>query len=494
MKSYQSISCIFNRWAKLVACVVVISIAITACNKDDFSFQEQNRSVQMLDAIRADTSLSIAVQALEKTGIAATLNTYGPFTFFAPDNNAFRAFFKNQGKKGLDDFAKDSLTTIMTYHILPARLKAAEFVSGPQPISTGRGDFISIDISKGYKFNAIANGKAKIYQTDNEYSNGLLHKMDAVLDPPILTIGQFLAQNQNLYSQFSAGLQKAGLTDTVTNLNNAFGTRIRLTLFVESNATLQQAGIDFNNFTPDSVRHYMRNHIVAGAGFSSTYTRLNTAIPTINVIERYDSVLATLDGQDWIYFNLAAPKLINENNSFVSSDIILRNGIIHVVEKPLIFNPDYKRTQLYHRVWAEQAFCYGIPGFAQGAAPVPNNSAGGNFRWYNEGGSPRRENFTFMAPDGVNDSLVVVVRNVKKGSYRITANFKGNNGGRGDFQLMYDTAKIGTPVNFGVAPEYTQNVVIGTYKFATSGNKRLSLVCTRVGGINIECLVLTPTY
>ncbi len=498
MKIYQSTRRHFTSWAKLIAGVTVISLIVNACKKDDFSYQEQTRSIQMLDAIRNDTSLSIAVQALEKTGLAATLNTYGPFTFFAPDNNAFRTFFKNVGKSGLDAFAKDSLTTIMTYHILPTRLKAAEFVQGPQAVSTGRGDFISIDISRGFKFNAVANGKANIYLTDQEYSNGLLHKMDAVLDPPILTIGQFLAQNQNLYSQFSAGLQKAGLTDTVTNLTNAFGSRIRLTLFVESNTTLQQAGVNYSSLTDDSTRYLMRNHIVAGAGFSSSYTRGGkpyTAVPTINVIERYDSCVSTLDGQDWIYFNLAAPKLINENNSFVSSDIILRNGIIHVVEKPLIFNPAYKRTQIYHRVWAEQAYCYGIPSFAQGAPPVANNSSSGNFRWYNEGGSPRKENFTFMNPDGINsDSLVIVMRNIKKGSYRFVVNFKGNNGARGDYQMMYEADTLGATVNYGVAPDWTQNIVAGTYKFATSGDKRLRFVCKRVGGINIECVVATPVY
>lgn len=499
MKLYPSISSRFNRWAKLVAGVAVISIAITACHKEDFSYQEQTRSIQMLDAIRNDTSLSIAVQALEKTGIAATLNTYGPFTFFAPDNNAFRAFFRNQGKRGLDDFAKDSLTTIMAYHILIARLKAAEFISGPQAVTTGRGDAISIDISRGFKFNAVANGKANIYLTDQEYSNGLLHKMDAVLDPPILTIGQFLAQNQNLYSQFSAGLQKAGLTDTITNLTNAFGTRIQLTLFVENNATLQQAGINYSSLTDDSVRYLMRNHIVAGGGFSNTYTRAGrpvTAVPTVNVIERYDSCVATLDGQDWIYFNLAAPKLINENNSFLSSDIILRNGIIHVVEKPLIFNPAYKRTQIYHRFWAEAAYCYGIPGLAQGAPPVPNNGSSGNFRWYVDNAIPRgggNEALLFINPDGINtDSLVFIVRNIKKGKYQFVANYK--NGGRGTYQLAYENDNIGIPVSYAPGAVYTQNVVVGTYNFATSGNKRLRLVCTALPGLNIENMVITPVY
>jgi hypothetical protein len=265
---------------------------------------------------------------------------------------------------------------------------------------------------------------------------------------------------------------------------------------VENNATLQQAGINYSALSDDSTRYLMRNHIVRGAGFSASYTRNGkptTAVPTVNVIERYDSCVSTLDGQDWIYFNLAAPKLINENNSFVSSDIILRNGIIHVVEKPLIFNPAFKRTQIYHRFWSEAAYCYGIPGFAQGAVPVPNNSSGGSFRWYNDG-APRGENLLYMLPDGVGtDSLVFVVRNVKKGSYRFTTNYK-TAFNRGDFQLWYQNDSIGAPVNHSVGSTYTQNTVIGTYKFTFSGDKRLRLVCTRVGGINVENMVLTPVY
>ncbi len=82
--------------------------------------------------------------------MSATLNTYGPFTFFIPDNNAWRKFFASKGKAKLDDFSEEELKTTLVYHILPTRIKSAEFVQGPQTTATGRGDFITLDISKGF--------------------------------------------------------------------------------------------------------------------------------------------------------------------------------------------------------------------------------------------------------------------------------------------------------------------------------------------------------
>ncbi len=176
----------------------------------------------MMDMLRADTSLSIAVEALDKAQLSGTLNTYGPFTLFAPDNKAFRNYIKNVGKTSLADFTGEEITTLMTYHILGARLRSADFIPGPQTASTGRGDYIALDISRGTKTEALANGKARLYETDIEYSNGIVHRMDAVLDPPILTIGAFLEQNPQ-YSVIKEGLQRAGLMDTLVAQTDAQG-------------------------------------------------------------------------------------------------------------------------------------------------------------------------------------------------------------------------------------------------------------------------------
>ena len=468
-----------------------------SCKRDNFSYQEQKRQVLAFDMLQQDTSLSIAVAALEKTKMSATLNTYGPFTFFIPDNNAFRKFFASKGKTKLDDFTDSALKTILVYHILPARLKSAEFIQGPQATPTGRGDFVTLDISKGFKYNTIANGIAKVYETDIEYSNALVHKIDAVLNPPTLTIGEFLVQNKERYSIMIGGFERLKMMDTLTKLTDWRGDRIRLTLFAETNEVLQAAGIqDFNSMPLEELNDLMRYHIVAGANFSASYTQFRPAVKGLNVQERWDSTLLCINNNDYIYFNLAGQKLINESADFAATDVIMRNGVIHNVDKRIAFNPGIKRTQIYHVFWKNTAYAYGIPGFSSVQQPLLN-SAGGRWRYYPEkdiNKSGREENYLFMDPDGINDSLVTIVKNVRRGKYRIEINYKNGFGNRGDYQLKHGDELIGVPINYNLGVALEQKLVIDTYDFKTSGDKRLNFVCTRQGGINVEALVLTPVY
>ena len=474
----------------LVTVILVMLAGTQGCKKDPFSYQEQVRQVLLYDMMKEDTSLSIAVQALEKAKIAPTLNAYGPFTFFVPDNNAFRKFFAGKGKSGLNDFTEAELRTMMTYHILPAKLKSTEFIQGPQPIATGGGDFISLDISKGFRSNTVINSIATVYQTDIEYSNALVHKIDAVLNPPTFSIGQFLEQNKDKYSIMIAGLKRASLWDTLYNLADNAGNRIRITLFAESDDILKAAGIQsFDNMPLNKLDTLMRYHIIAGANFSSSYTKRTEAKPIINLIERWDSTILTLNNQQYLYFDLAADKLINNVANFAASDVIMRNGTLHVLDKHLEFHAGVKRTQIYH--WARTAvnFAYGIPGISSSQQPIVNGS--GNWRTFAE----NNHEFVFYNPDGVNDSLVTVVRNVRMGKYRIETSYKS--GSRGDYQLMYEDDLIGPPTFLGlkVGPtDYDQKLVIGEYNFKTSGDKRLKFVCTRVAGLALDNLVLTPMY
>jgi uncharacterized surface protein with fasciclin (FAS1) repeats len=477
----------------IYSCIFILA-GIQGCKKDHFSYQEPLRLVLALDMIAQDTSLSLAVQALEKTKMAATLNTYGPFTFFIPDNNAFRKFLAGRGKTSVDEIPAEELKTILIYHILPTRLKSAEFIQGPQATPTGKGDYLTLDISKGYKSNTIANGIAKVYETDIEYANGLVHKIDAVLNPPTLTIGEFLLQNKDQYSIMIGGLLRVGLMDTLTNLTDKNGQRIRLTLFAETNEVLKAAGIQsFDNMPADALNDLMRYHIIPGANFSASYSQLRPAVKVLNVVEHWDSTLLCINNNDYIYVNLAGKKLINDTADFAATDVIMRNGVMHNVDKHIAFDPGIKRTQIYHIFWKNAAFAYGIPGFS--STQPAQLSGSGSWRYYlesNINGSTRSENYLFMLPDGINDSLVAIVKNVRRGKYRIEVNYKG--GGRGDFQLKHGEDLIGVPLNYGVGPQFEQKQVIGTYDFKTSGDKRLNFVCTRVGGINLECLVLTPVY
>lgn len=464
-------------------------IAVSSCTrKDDLSYQVQTRQSLMLESISKDTSMSLTLAALQKAKLDQILAVYGPITFFAPDNNAFRRFFANQGKKGLDDFSQEEMERLMNYHILPTRLKSHDFIQGPQLVTTGKGEKITLDISRGYKFNTVANGKAKLYQTDIEYANGFIHRMDGVLDPPILTIGQFMAQNLNQYSIMYKGLQIAGLIDTLTNLTNSRNERIRLTLFAETNDVLTANGITtFENMPVEQVRKLMRNHIIAGDNSSANYTRNTPAFTPYLIKQRWDSAMFTLDGSDWIYFDLAGQHLINRTIDFLASDVLMRNGVIHNISKPLTFQTDPPRTQIAHVFWNATNYAYGIPNVVPGQLPAVLASSG-VWRYYYEGGPA--QNFLYMEPDGINDSLVTVVRGVKRGKYQLAINYK-NGFNRGNYAIMYKTDTIGK-YDFVNGLQFRQNQVLGTYDFRESGNLGIKFVCLRTGGLNVESMVLTP--
>ncbi|MEJ7559028.1 MAG: fasciclin domain-containing protein [Pedobacter sp.] len=490
--------------SKLIILAAVL-LFVNGCRKENtLSFQEPKRQTLMLDILKQDTSLTMAIAALEKAKMAPTLNTYGPFTFFVPDNNAFKKYFKNIGKKSLDDFTEAELKTIMTYHILPTRLKSASFLQGPQTVTTGNKDYITLDISKGFKTTAVANGKATIYSTDFEVSNGLIHKMDAVLDPPTLTIGQFLSLNSDQYSIMIGGLKRAGLMDTLTNLENDRKERIRLTLFAETNAVLQKAGItSFDNVPLEDLIKQMRYHIISGSGFSSSYTPLTTAIPHLGWPERYSTVVNTLSYNEWIYFDLAAKSLINGSVNFLASDVIMKNGIIHNVDNRLTFSDAVHRIPIFHLFKDAANYGYGIPNYIDGSLAVV--ASGTNWRITADSddqpaavpASIKRTAISIIYAnwDAAGDSVVTVVRGIKKGKYSFRVAVK-NGGSRGSAQLMYQNDLIGTPKAMNVTGTGTvySTVIMGSYEFKTSGDKRIKFVCTATPGVAFETMVLTPEY
>lgn len=480
---------------KLLKQIILIILvgAIAGCNKhEDTSYQEKDRLYQMMDMLRADTSLSITVEALDKAQLSGTLNTYGPFTLFAPDNNAFRSYLKNVGKTSIADFTSEEITTLMVYHILGARLRSADFIPGPQTVSTGRGDYIALDISRGTKTQALANGKARLYETDIEYSNGLVHKMDAVLDPPVLTIGAFLQQNPQ-YSVLKGGLQRAGLLDTLLAQTNAQGEKIRLTLFAETNEVLAAAGITtFDNMPIDELKDLMLYHLVPGSSFTAQYAGLTAAIPAIGVIERWDNTLTTLSPNSHIYYDMAGQKPINTTIDFRGSDILMKNGVLHNLDKHMVYSSAVPRTQITHVFTENLNYLYGVAGISPTAPPIFSTAAG-RFRYFAETSHPRSgATVLYIECDSKDDSLISIVKNVRKGKYKISINYK--NGNRGDLQLMYGNDKIGPVKNYGAGTTFYQNMELGTYEFTTGGDKRFKFVsqASKLAAVVLDVMILTP--
>ena len=124
---------------------------------------------------------STLVAAVGAAGLVETLQGPGPFTVFAPTNDAFAALPAGLVDKLLLPENKDVLTQILTYHVVPAAVMAADVKAGDAP--TVQGEPIKVTVDGGVKVN-----DANVTATDIVASNGVIHVIDAVIVPPSLDL------------------------------------------------------------------------------------------------------------------------------------------------------------------------------------------------------------------------------------------------------------------------------------------------------------------
>jgi uncharacterized surface protein with fasciclin (FAS1) repeats len=120
---------------------------------------------------------STLVAAVDAAGLVETLQGAGPFTVFAPTNAAFEALPAGVLDALLLPENQETLAKVLTYHVLPQQVMAADVAAGEVP--TVEGQSIEITTDGGVKVN-----DANVTATDVAASNGVIHVIDAVLVPP----------------------------------------------------------------------------------------------------------------------------------------------------------------------------------------------------------------------------------------------------------------------------------------------------------------------
>lgn len=118
------------------------------------------------------------VAAVKAAGLVETLSGAGPFTVFAPTNEAFDKLPKGTVEGLLVPAKKETLTKILTYHVVPGALKAADLKDG-QKLKTVEGKELTVSVKDG---KVMING-ATVTTADVISSNGVTHVIDAVLMP-----------------------------------------------------------------------------------------------------------------------------------------------------------------------------------------------------------------------------------------------------------------------------------------------------------------------
>jgi uncharacterized surface protein with fasciclin (FAS1) repeats len=120
-------------------------------------------------------SFETLAAALQAAGLVETLKGEGPFTVFAPTDEAFAAIPEAQLEALLAD--KEALTAVLTYHVVPGKVMAADVVD-LDSATTVQGADLTIGTADGVTVDG-----ANVVKTDIEASNGVIHVIDAVLMP-----------------------------------------------------------------------------------------------------------------------------------------------------------------------------------------------------------------------------------------------------------------------------------------------------------------------
>jgi uncharacterized surface protein with fasciclin (FAS1) repeats len=152
-------------------------MALAASTALAFPAFADNHGMDIVDTAVDAGSFSTLVAAVDAAGLVETLKGEGPFTVFAPTDDAFAALPEGTVEDLLKPENKEKLTSILTYHVVPGKVMSTDLSDG-MTAETVEGSEVTIGTEGGVMVN-----DATVTTADIEASNGVIHVIDKVLMP-----------------------------------------------------------------------------------------------------------------------------------------------------------------------------------------------------------------------------------------------------------------------------------------------------------------------
>lgn len=147
---------------------IAMTLAATAAKASD-----------IVDTAVSAGSFNTLVAAVKAAGLVNTLKGEGPFTVFAPTDEAFAKLPAGTLESLLKPENKGKLAAILTYHVVPGKVMSGDIAGKSLKVATVQGSKVSVDAMSGVKID-----KANVVKADVITSNGVIHVIDAVILPP----------------------------------------------------------------------------------------------------------------------------------------------------------------------------------------------------------------------------------------------------------------------------------------------------------------------
>ena len=266
--------------------------------------------LDIVDLAVVNGSFETLVAAVQAAGLVETLKGEGPFTVFAPTDEAFAKLPEGTVETLLKPENKQMLTDILLYHVVPGSVPAADVSDGLIADSAlGTSLFFKVDMGKVYI------NEAEIVMTDVEASNGIIHVIDTVILPKDIVDAAVF----NKFDTLVAAVQAAELVDTLKGEGP-------FTVFAPTNdafAKLPEGTLD-SLLKPENKQQLtdiLLYHVVPGS------------VPAADVSDGLiaDSALGTS-----LFFKVDMDKVYINEAEIIVTDIKTTNGIIHVIDTVIL--------------------------------------------------------------------------------------------------------------------------------------------------------------
>lgn len=154
--------------------------AETTMESSDMAATTSTQMGTIVDVASSSGSFNNLVAAIKAAGLADTLSGQGPFTVFAPTDEAFAALPPGAVEQLLKPENKAILAKILTYHVVPGRITSDSLTSGSVKTAEGGAVNVMVDAAN----NSVMVNNATVVEADIAASNGVIHVIDKIILPP----------------------------------------------------------------------------------------------------------------------------------------------------------------------------------------------------------------------------------------------------------------------------------------------------------------------
>ncbi len=302
-----------NGLCAFVAGVLGVSVAGAQCGTAAKAADDKGKAADLLEVAASAGSFKTLLAAIDAAGLRGALQGNGPFTVFAPTDEAFAALPSGTLDNLLKPENKDLLQGILKYHVVSGKLTAAD-VSGRSGAATLNGQRLQFAAKDG----AVRVGNARVVKADVGARNGVIHVIDAVVLPNTKNIVE-TAESAAKFNTLLTAATKAGLADTLANGGP-------LTVFAPTDEAFAKlpAGTLENLLKPenkDQLANILKYHVVSGRLYSTDALAAGKA--------------KTLLGQEIAVAAVGGQAKVN-GARLLQTDLDASNGVIHVIDEVIL--------------------------------------------------------------------------------------------------------------------------------------------------------------